>query len=66
MKFNKRKCQVLYLWKNKYWYLLGAEELENRSGEKDLWLLVENKLTKSNQYILMSKKASSNQDLPAC
>lgn len=66
MKLNKRKCQDLYLWKNKYWYLLGAGELESRSGEKGLRVLVENKLTKSNQYILVSKKASSSLDLPAC
>jgi len=66
MKLKKWKCQVLHLRKNKYQYILGDEQLESRSEEKYLGVLVDNKLTKSNQYTLTSKKACSILDLPVC
>jgi len=59
-KFNKGKCRVLHLGRNNpmHQYRVVANLLESSSVERDLSLLVDDKLTKSQQCYLVAKKAN--------
>ena len=58
--FNKGKIRVLYLGRNKHihQYWVGDDMLERNCAEKDLGVLVENRLAMSQQCALVDKKAN--------
>lgn len=61
MRFNKGECRILHLGRKnpKYHYRLGADLLGSSSVEKDLGVLVDDKLAMSRLCALVARRANS-------
>ncbi|KAJ7395636.1 rna-directed dna polymerase from mobile element jockey-like [Pitangus sulphuratus] len=60
MKFQKAKCNVLHMVQGstQYQHRLEDEWIENSPAKKDLGMLADEKLDRSQQYALAAQKAS--------
>ncbi|GAB0177901.1 hypothetical protein GRJ2_000255400 [Grus japonensis] len=60
MKFTKDKCRILHLGKNnpKHQHRLEADLLGSSTAEKDLGVLVNNKVSMGQQCAFVAKKAN--------
>jgi len=65
IKFNKGKCRVLHLGRNNplHQYRLRADLLESSSVERDMGVLMDDRVTMSQQCALAAKKVD---DLLGC
>ena len=62
MGFNKNKCRVLHIGRNNhilYQFRLRNDLLEESSAEKEVGVLVDERLAMSQQCALVAKKVSS-------